>query len=652
MKIPYLCLKDFIDIRTSPEVLAQKLTMAGLESKVPNPQNENCILEIDILPNRGDCLSVIGVAREIAALFNKKIKQFTYKLVEAKEKSSSRLKVEVRDKKLCPRYMARVIDGVVVKESPDWLKDRLVSAGMRPINNVVDITNYLLLSYGQPMHAFDADKISGQKLIVRKAAKGEKIVTLDGIEHQLAEDRLVIADNNGPVALAGVMGGVNSEVSLSTTSIILESAYFNPVSIHKTSKATKLRTEASIRFEKGTDWDMVAEALDRAAYIVAEIAGGMVLGGKIDIKNPGRKKHKITLRPAQIGNILGIDIPMKEIVKSLEGLGFKVAGKSDSKITVIVPTWREGDVLREIDLIEEIARIWGYDKIKTSLPLVREAAVEFVPEPQKQIREIMVACGLYEVQTFSLVDPKMAGEKAIVIQNPLTPEESVLRTGMMASLLKVISHNLRRQISNIKIFEIGKVFVPDEKLTLAGALSGGGVDYYAVKGVVENLLEEFSLDIKVEHLANRDFHPGKSAAVILGSRSFGIFGALHPDLLKVWDIKQEVYAFEFDLNVLLDYKIEPKKFNPLPKYPKIEQDLAMFVPQGVLSSALVETIKKAGGVMVEDVYLFDRFKDSQAYRIAFRDKYRTLKEEEVDRMFMDIQDELVKNHKVTIRKAA
>jgi len=623
----------------------------------------DCVLDVEVLPNRGDCLSILGVAREVAAITKAKLlKPATKVAVKFKRDFSlslHKISIEVKDKDLCPRYMARMIEGIIVRESPEWLKNRLLLAGLRPINNVVDITNYLLIELGQPLHAFDADLIGGRRIIVRRAGPGEKIKTLDGMERKLEKDMLVIADEERPIALAGVMGGINTEVTAATKAVILESAYFNPVSINKTSKAVKLRTESSVRFEKGVDFEMVEGALNRAAQMLVELAGGKILSARIEVKARERKPRVLELRQERLNDILGIKIPVKEAVKILERLGFRRLKVDSRKLKIGVPSWRERDIEQEIDLIEEVARLNGYDKIKTTLPRAREEIT--INDKQallRKLREILIGCGLFEVQTFSLVDPQMAEEKALKVSNPLTPEESVLRTDLIPSLLKVVSHNLRHQVEEIKIFEIGSTYLrgegklPNEKLVLAGALLGKSVDFYRVKGVIDNLLADFSLDYRTETTLNNKYHPGKSAAILGGPKNkpWGQFGQLHPEIQKKWDLTPEVYIFEVEVEMLAASYTVVKRYKPLPKYPKVDRDVAMFVPTGVASQAIVDLIRKVGGQLVEEVFLFDRYKDSQAYRISFRDPNKTLTDEIVNPKFQEISEALIEKLKVNIRK--
>jgi phenylalanyl-tRNA synthetase beta chain len=623
-----------------------------------------CVLDVDVLPNRGDCLSVVGVAREVSAVTNTKLKKPATKVAVKFKRDFSlslrKISIEVKDKDLCPRYMARMIEGVTIKESPEWLKNRLLLAGLRPINCVVDATNYLLIERGQPLHAFDAEKLSGAKIIVRRAKEGEKIITLDGVGRKLEKEMLVIADSERAVALAGVMGGAETSVSSSTTTILLESAYFNPASINRTSKKVKLRSESSIRFEKGVDWEMAEGALDRAAQMIAEISGGKVTNYKVDIKAKERKPKILELRQERLDRILGIHVSLREASKLLEKLGFRKLKVDSRKLKVGIPLWRAGDLEREIDLIEEVARLHGYEKIRTTVPMVRE---ETLQENRnylltRKIREILIGCGLDEAQTFSLVDPKMAGEDALQLKNPMTPEESVLRSDLLPGLLKAVSRNLRHQIDEVKLFEIGYVFIkgesklPQEKLKAAGALTGKGEDFYRVKNIVENLLSEFPAIWKLQATTNDKLHPGQSAAILFGPKQkvLGQFGKLHPELKRRWDLRPEVFVFDIDLEVLREHLGTVRRYRALPRFPRVDRDLAMFVPEGVTAQAIADLIRRVGGELLEEVFLFDQYKNSQAYRLSFRDPHQTLTDEIVSPLFDKIQEALTSDLKVQIRK--
>ncbi|MFA6548548.1 MAG: phenylalanine--tRNA ligase subunit beta, partial [Candidatus Margulisiibacteriota bacterium] len=462
MRVPIDWLKELVSFRAGPDQLAQMLTMGGLETVVVSDD----ILEVDILPNRSDCWSMRGIAREVSALTKFKTKNPKFKIKESTQKIEGLVRVEVREKELCPRYMARVISNVKVIDSPEWLKKRLEQIGLRPINNVVDVTNYLLHEIGQPMHAFDASLIKDQHIIVRKAGPGEKIVTLDGKEHLLEHDMLVIADPEKAIAVAGVMGGGNTEVSAVTRTVILESAYFNPISIHKTSKQSKIRTDSSVRFEHGVDWNAVEEALDRAAALIAELGRGEVARGKVDVCAKEKKTKIIELRTERVNKILGVEMPVGDMISILTRLGFKNKRVGHNKLKVEIPLFRAMDIEREIDLIEELARIWGYSRVPGSMPdtAFPGKQINRADNLREQVRTALAGCGLNEVQTYGMLGIKdfektgLPSDKAVKITNPLTVEMSILRSHLLPGLLNVILHNQNRQVENVFIFEIGKVF--------------------------------------------------------------------------------------------------------------------------------------------------------------------------------------------------
>jgi len=666
MKVPIDWLKELVSFRAGADQLAEMLSMGGLETQVMPEE----ILEVDILPNRADAWSIRGIAREVSALTKFKMKPVKYKVKEASEKLNHSVKVEVRDKDLCPRYMARVIQNVKVGESPDWLKKKLERAGIRSINNIVDVTNYLLLEIGQPMHAFDSSLVKDQFIIVRRANPEEKIVTLDGKEHVLNPDILVIADPEKVIACAGVMGGANTEVGATTKTIILESAFFNPVSIHRTEKYLKLRTESSVRFEHGVDWAAVEEGLDRAAALIAELSRGEVLKGKIDIIAKEPKPKQVELRLNRMSQLLGIKIPAGDVISILRRLGFGVKEGSKNTLKVVIPFFRAMDVEREIDLIEEISRIYGYNRIETTMPDTAFGGKKIDKEDilRNNVRVIMTSCGLNEVQSYSMLGPadfEKTGipiDKAIKISNPLTIEESVMRTHLLPGLLKVALHNQNRQIENVFIFEIGKTFtsskgkLPEEKWMLGGlavgspfmsALDKGAVDYAYLKGIVETLF--YGMGIKLPKIAETDnylLQPGKGAAI----EGIGIFGALHPDIQRNFELTKPVFFFEFDLDALFKLMIEDKKYQPLPKYPSVARDISMFIPAELENQKIVETIRQSGGPLVEEVFPFDKFKDSVAYRIVYRHPDRTLTEEEVNQKNQEIIKTLADNLAVKIRQ--
>ncbi|MDD5383112.1 MAG: phenylalanine--tRNA ligase subunit beta [Candidatus Margulisbacteria bacterium] len=665
MKVPIDWLKELVNFRAGADQLAEMLTMGGLETIVL-PDD---ILEVDVLPNRSDCWSIRGIAREVSALTKFKLKTRKSRIKEGRKKIGGAVKVIVRDKDLCPRYMARVIENVRIVDSPDWLKKRLEQVGLRSINNVVDVTNYLLHEIGQPMHAFDAALVKDRQIIVRRANPEEKVVTLDGKEHVLGSEMLVIADPEKAIAVAGTMGCANTEVGADTRTVILESAYFNPVSIHKTSKLLKTRTESSIRFEHGVDWQAVEEALDRGAALIAELGRGEVLKGKIDVIGKERKSKVIELRTERVKQLLGADIPPGDISSILNRLGFAVKKNDNKKFKIVVPSFRIMDIEREIDLIEEIARIWGYGRIETTMPDTAFAGKSPDKEDlfRSRVREVMVGCGLNEVQTNNMLGPKdyertgLSADRAVKISNPLTIEMSMMRTHLLPGLFNVLVHNQNRQIENIFIFEIGKVFrqsgekLPEEKWHLAGAVTGspfmsaldkGQADYFFIKGILENLLGDLGVELpKMMESGSFLVQPGKGGEV----QGLGLLGALHPDIQRGYELDKPVLVFEIDLDAL--YKLMPReiRYRQLPKFPSVSRDISMFIPTELEHQMIVDMIRKTGGDLIEDVFPFDKYKDSIAYRIVYRQADRTLTEEEVNARHQSIVQALTSKLMVRIR---
>lgn len=631
------------------------------------------VLDIDVLPNRIDVSSIIGVAREVGAILNKKVKTPLAKVKETGESAKKSVKISVKNKDLCPRYMARVIKGVSIKPSPGWMQEKLAACGMRAVNNVVDITNYVLLEMGQPLHAFDLGLLKDRTLIVRKAAKGEKMTTIDGEKREIGEC-LVIADSQKAVAVAGVMGGSNTEVVDSTKDILLESAYFDPRTIHRAEKKLKLRTEASVRFDRGVDWNGVEAALDRAAALIGQLTGGKVLAGRIDIKAKDRKPKTIKLRLKMVNDILGTDLKLPEIRSILGRLGFGMKGSG-----VEVPLFRAGDIEREIDVIEEIARIYGYDSIPVTLPDLKIKSTKDLSEDQiKRIKTILVDAGLNETCTYSMLPPltEEIGEprgETIKILNPISEDLSVMRRSVISSLLNVLTYNLNRQIEDINIFEIGKVFYRSaganvEKTELGALLFGKrsyrydgkkeGIDFFQVKKIVEDILGFLGVNYEIKENNLHGYHPGKSAAVYKNGKIIGMFGELHPDVGSRLGVDRSVYVLSLNLDEVLNIKKLPPKYKEIPLYPSVKRDIAMFVPYGVTNKAIVSEIRASGGEMAEEITLFDKYEGGQiekgyyslAYSITYRNPGRTLTDEEVNAKHEEISLNLAGKLGVKVRK--
>ena len=633
---------------------------------------DDVVFELEITPNRPDCLSLIGVAREIRAETGNPLKLPTVDLQENGINLQDLTSVTIDAPDLCPRYAARVIQGVKVAESPVWLQQRLESVGIGVINNIVDVTNFVLMEYGQPLHAFDYHKLAENRIVIRRARDNEQITTLDEVARELTSDMLVIADAEKPVALAGIMGGYDSEITETTCDVLLESAYFNPLSIRATAKALGISTEASYRFERGADPGAVLAALDRAAQLIAELTGGTICDGIVDVYPGQQSLTEIQLRPERVNFVLGTTIETAEMVQILDRLGFDVdiTGKV---YQVVVPTFRS-DVTREIDLIEEIARVYGYDNIPTTLPKgdIPVPAPTPKTEARRRIKHFLLAAGMMEAVNYSFCDPNCFDKirlnvddplrNTLQLRNPLSPEMSVLRTTLTPGLLENAQHNRNHQIDTIALFEIGGVFVHDgeekepERVTgvLAGQI-GEGVysdpyrhpDFFDIKGLVEGMLEVCGVvDWTLQKTDASTFHPGRNAEVLLGDRQIGVFGEVHPKVLENYDLPYKAYLFEFDLEGLADAATFAKRFEPISIYPKVARDLAIVVDKETLSDMPTGLIYTTGGDAVDSVRLFDVYegeqvpegKKSLAYTITYHSATETL----TDKAVNTLHDEVVK----------
>lgn len=625
---------------------------------------DDVMFELEITPNRPDCLSLIGVAREVRAETGNPLKLPSVDLMESDTDIQELTSVTIDVPDLCPRYAARVIQGVKVGESPTWLQQRLESVGVGVINNIVDVTNFVLMEYGQPLHAFDYHKLDENRIVVRRASDGEQLTTLDEVDRELTTDMLVIADAETPVALAGIMGGYDSEITETTCDVLLESAYFNPSSVRATAKALGINTEASYRFERGADPEAVLAGLDRAAQLIAELAGGTVCKGIVDVY-PGEKPlRKIQIRPNRVNFVLGTEIEAAEMEQILSRLGFDVEA-SGSAYQVTIPTFRS-DITREIDLIEEIARVYGYDNIPTTLPKgdIPVPAPDPKVEVRRRLKRFLLAAGMMEAVNYSFCDPNCFEKirlvpdsplrDAVPLRNPLSPEMSLLRTTLIPGLLENTQHNRNHQINTIGLFEIGSVFVRDsdqkEPERIAGILAGqigDGIygnpyrspDFFDIKGLVEGMLEVCGItEYTLQKTDMPTFHPGRNAEVLLEEMSVGTFGEVHPEVLENYDLPYKAYLFEFDLEVLVNAAVFAKRFEPISIYPKVERDLAIVVDKAVLSNMPIELIYTTGGKWVESVRLFDVYegeqvpegKKSLAYAIVYHSANETLTDKAVN----------------------
>ena len=636
-------------------------------------------LDLYITPNRPDLLSIIGIAREVAALTGKAINIPDTRYAEAGESIGGKASVEIRDPDLCPRYCATLITDAKVGPSPPWLEQRLLACGMRPINNIVDVTNYVMLEHGQPLHAFDFEKISEKRIIVRRA-RNESIITLDGMGRDLSSDMLVIADGKRPVAIAGVMGGAGSEVTEATTSVLIESANFNPASIRRTSIEFKLGSEASLRFEKGLSAELPLQALRRATQMMAELSGGKIARGIIDVY-PGKREVKpISLTTKQVARILGIKIAREKVAKVLSSLGFQCESVSPGELSVAVPYWRT-DVRLAEDLVEEIARIIGYDDLPTTLP--SGALPRYKPDPMRALIEkvsnILVGCGMQEVITYSLTSLAMLRKvtpqpAALKVANPITTEQEYLRTTLRPGLLQTLSANEKHENNSIRLFEVGKVYLPregdlpEERHMLSGVLCGTRLDhswhgeserldFFDAKGVVETLMERLGVAPRFEPAEDKTFSPGSRATIVVGGESVGTLGELHPRVAERCDISSSpVYLFEIDLERLLPATMAPLKYRPIPKFPITLRDIAVVVNEEIPSKRVQDIIE--GSPLVSRVTLFDFYtgkqvpagKKSLAFRILYQSPSRTLTDEEVNRAQQEIVSRLSRELGATLRQ--
>ena len=642
------------------------------------------IFDLEITPNRPDCLCVIGIAREIAVLTGQSwyLPEVNYE--ETAASIDRQISVEIAAPDLCPRYCASLITGVKVAESPQWLQQRLLACGMRPISNIVDITNHVMLEYGQPLHAFDYSKIRGRKIIVRRAVKGESVVTLDGVVRVLSEDMLVIADGGGAVAVAGVMGGAKSEVTQGTTSILLEAANFNPASIRYTGRRLQLPSEACMRFERGIRPELTLPALKRATQLVVQLAGGKVAKGVVDVYPGKRTQEPILLSTDKVKAILGVEFSLDQIVGVLTALGFDCEkGGSASEARVTAPYWRS-DIHLAVDLAEEVARIIGYDRIPATMlsqPLPRQNPAPILSLKQKA-GHILAGYGFQEVITYSLISLEMLNKllpephplepMPLRMANPMTAEREYLRPSLRANLLAAFSANRRYEDGGIRLFELGKVYLPrhhdlpDEPEILCGMLGGSRfgeswsgknelLDFYDAKGVVEGLLNQLSVDANFKEDGDKGLCLGKQAAIVVGGKKLGVIGELNPKVLAAFEISEPVYLFEINLTALLPYTIGHKIFQPIPRFPAIVRDMALVVDSEITHQrmlALIMSFPLVSQVTLFDVYVGDqvpRGKKSLAYRITFQSPAHTLTDEEVYQVQQQILDKLYSELGATLR---
>ena len=613
--------------------------------------NDTCV-EFEITPNRPDCLSVLGLAREAAVTFGKELKMHTPQVKGCGGDIHDYLSVEVRNPQLCPRYTAKVVKNVKIGPSPRWMRERLRASGVRPIDNIVDITNYVMLEYGQPMHAFDTEYVKDHKIIVRNAVSGETIQTLDGVDRTLSEDMLVIADSEKASAVAGVMGGEHSGINENTHTVVFESACFKGSSVRITAKKLGMRTESSGRFEKGLDAQNCLPAVMRACELVELLGAGEVVDGVIDVDNTNYQPTRIHLDADWTNRFLGTDIPKEQMVKILTDLQFQMEGDE-----IIVPSFRS-DVEHKADIAEEIARFYGYNNIPTTIAKGSpEGGYNEYQKFERVVNQNMLAQGMYEIMTYSFVSPKQYDKirlpkddpkrQSVVIRNPLGEDTSIMRTNAIPSMMDILSKNYNNRNGAVSLYEIGNEYIPvegellpDEVPNLVLGMYGDDKDFFTLKGVVENLLDtlairEYDVDAKSD---DPTFHPGRCAVLSKDGEEFGIIGEVHPLVCANYGINTRVYVGKLKLRKLFAMMDTQRSYVPMPKFPASTRDLALLCDDALPVMTMEKAIKAAAGKILEKIELFDVYKGSQiaqgkksvAFNISMRASDRTLTDEEVN----------------------
>ena len=625
------------------------------------------VFEYEITSNRVDCFSVVGIAREAAATFGKKFCPPVVTSTGNSENAADYIKVSVKNTDLCPRYCARVVKNIKIGPSPEWMQRRLASVGIRPINNLVDITNYVMEEYGQPMHAYDLDTIEDHEIVVRTAAKGEKFTTLDGQERQMDESVLMICDGRKSIGIAGIMGGENSMITDDVHTMLFEAACFDGTNIRKSSKKVGLRTDASGKFEKGLDPNNAQAAIDRACQLVEEMGAGEVVGGMVDVYPEKREEIRLPFRPEEINVLLGTDISAEEMLGYFEKIDL---GYDPQKQEVIVPTFRQ-DLLRTADLAEEVARFFGYDNIPTTLPKGESTMgkLPFKLRVEEIAREIAEFCGFSQGMTYSFESPKVFDKlqipedsslrRAIEIMNPLGEDYSIMRTTPLNGMLTSLATNYNRRNKNVRLYELANVYLPDElplkelpqeRMQFTLGMYGDG-DFYSMKGVVEEFLEKAGLSEKEVYDPNSKkpyLHPGRQADIVYRGTVIGFLGEVHPDVADAYGIGERAYLAVLDMPAVTEFATFDRKYTGIAKYPAVNRDISMVMPKEILAGQVEEVIEKQGGTYLESYALFDIYEGAQikegykslAYSIVFRAQDKTLEDAEVTEAMNRILKEL------------
>lgn len=649
------------------------------ESQVPGTDAlqalylDDQVMEFDLTPNRADALSMIGTAYEVAALYNTKMTKPETTSNELELSANDELTVTIENEDKVPYYSARVVHDVTIEPSPIWMQVRLIKAGIRPINNVVDISNYVLLEYGQPLHMFDQDAIGSQQIVVRQANEGEKMTTLDDTERELLTSDIVITNGQTPIALAGVMGGDFSEVKEHTSNIVIEGAIFDPVSIRHTSRRLNLRSESSSRFEKGIATEFVDEAVDRACYLLQTYANGKVLKDRVSSGELGAFITQIDITADKINRTIGFDLSQNDIVTIFNQLGFDTE-INDDVITVQVPSRRKDITIKE-DLIEEVARIYGYDDIPSTLPVFEKVTSGQLTDRQyktRMVKEVLEGAGLDQAITYSLVSKEdatafaMQQRQTIDLLMPMSEAHASLRQSLLPHLIEAASYNVARKNKDVKLFEIGNVFfangegeLPDQVEYLSGILTGDyvvnqwqgkkeTVDFYLAKGVVDRVSEKLNLEFSYRRADIDGLHPGRTAEILLENKVIGFIGELHPTLAADNDLKR-TYVFELNFDALMAVSVGYINYQPIPRFPGMSRDIALEVDQNIPAADLLSTIHAHGGNILKDTLVFDVYqgehlekgKKSIAIRLNYLDTEETLTDERVSKVQAEIEAALI-----------
>lgn len=671
MNVSYKWLKEYVDFDLTPDELAEKLTFIGLEVERMTPVGDDFCIELELTSNRPDCLSIIGVAREVAVACGKKIGLPDCSVKTEGEVTAELTSVEILDSALCPRYSAQVIRDVEIKESPDWLKEKLEVIGVRPVNNVVDVTNFVTMEFGQPLHAFDYDKLAENRIVVRCAKKGESITAINGKNYNLECDMLAICDAREPVAIAGVMGGLFSEVTERTKNVLLESAYFEPMSVRKTSRQLVLESAASYRFERGVDPELIMPASMRAARLITETAGGRLAPEPVDVNHQKIETNCATLRFSRIPKLTGYEVQPERVIEILNLLGLETTALDKKSVTVSVPP-RRPDISREIDLIEEVLRHEGIDKV----PFIEIAASEVRPEHRQKflikIREHMRGFGFYELLSDSFVTDDETGKlcffeagEPLRVRNSVTVEKPVLRRSLLPNMLRACRSGLssgewRSNIAGLSeasmVYLPGPEALPEEKHVLTFISPGG---YRTAKGVLEALLSSLHLrEVVFKNFSHPAFSPGKAASARIKGTGFAFIGELSDDLKRDFDIEGTWATCEADLDFIYSCLKKDAAFKSIPRFPKVLRDMAVVVGEDVLWQKLQEEIETIEMPLLKHIELFDVYRGKQlpagkksiAFSLEFQSPQRTLTGEEIDREVLKIASHLADSLGAQLRK--